>query len=140
MALSSTDNNTGSDPPAEICPCAVKLLSRPWKTQKAKRLFFCESTCQKWLHSWCAGVHKESYAPLLLSEEPFMCPLCRLSEHCQLKQCKLFPPTRGNSDIVGKHHDQEASGVNVSGVESGLETEPASSKAVTNDGASAKRS
>ena len=64
-----------------------------------------------------------------------MCPSCRLSEHCQLiktlvetveslkeevqqlKQCKLFPPTRGNPDVVGKDHDQEASGVNVSGVE-----------------------
>ena len=58
----------------------------------------------------------------------------------EVQQLKLFPPTRGNPNVVGKDHDQEASGVNVSGVESGLETEPASSKAVTNDGASAKRS
>ena len=85
-----------------------------------------------------------------------MCPSCRLSEHCQLiktlvetvdslkkevQQLKLFPPTRGNPDVVGKDHDQGASGVNsVSGVESGVETEPAPSKAVTNGGASAERS
>ena len=157
MALSSTDNNTGSDPPAEICPMCCETIVEAMEDTEGQEVLFCESTCQKWLHCWCARVHKESYTPLLLSEEPFMCPLCRLSEHCQLiktlvetveslkkevqlKQCKLFPPTRGNSDIVGKDHDQEASGVNVSGVESGLETEPASSKTVTNDGASAKRS
>ena len=58
----------------------------------------------------------------------------------EVQQLKLFPPTRGNPNVVGKDHDQEASGVNVSGVESGVETEPAPSKAVTNGGASAERS
>ena len=137
--------------------CCETIVEATEDTEGQEALF-CEGTCQKWLHRWCAGVHKESYAALTLSVEPFMCPSCRLSEHCQLiktlvetveslkgevqqlKQCKLFPPTHGNPDVAGKDHDQEASSVNVSGVESGLETEPAPSKAVTNNGASAERS
>ena len=49
-----------------------------------------------------------------------MCPSCRLSEHYllmktlvetveslkkEVQQLKLFPPTRGNPDVVGKDHD-----------------------------------
>ena len=35
----------------------------------------------KWLHRWCAGVHKENYRDLASSDKPFVCPTCSLSEH-----------------------------------------------------------
>ena len=43
-----------------------------------------EGVCQKWLRRWCASVHKDSYAILTLSEEPFVCPFVSLAEHHQL--------------------------------------------------------
>lgn len=49
-----------------------------------KEALFCEGTCCKWLHRWCAGVHKDNYAVLMRSSKSFFCPSCCLSEHRQL--------------------------------------------------------
>jgi len=54
------------------------------ETSEGEEALFCEGTCNKWLHRWCAGVHKDDYAVLATSSRPFFCPSCCLSEHRRL--------------------------------------------------------
>ena len=42
------------------------------------------STCQKWIHHWCTGVHKQDYQTLSNSSDSWTCPLCCLKEYGQL--------------------------------------------------------
>ena len=37
---------------------------------------FCEGSCQKWYHRWCAGVCLEDFKILSNSSEPFFCTAC----------------------------------------------------------------
>ena len=50
MALSSTDNNTGSDSPAEICPMCCETILEATEDTEGQEALFCEGTCQKLLH------------------------------------------------------------------------------------------
>ena len=136
--VSSTDN-TGSDPPVEICPMCCETIVEATEDTEGQEALCCEGTCQKWLHCWCAGVDKDSYEAFTLSEEPLVYPLCRLSEHCQpirtlVKTIEMLKKYNSSNNVsssrqpMGKYVWEEA----------GLETEPTSSKAVTNDGASAE--
>ena len=65
----------------EVCPICCDEIDDATETSEGQEALFCEGTCQKWLHRWCAGVHKDSYASLALSGKPFLCPSCCLTEH-----------------------------------------------------------
>ena len=68
----------------ETCPICCETIVDAAENVEGQEALFCEGACQKWLHRWCTGVHKDSYAVLTSSEEPFVCPLCSLAEHCRL--------------------------------------------------------
>ena len=56
-------------------PVCLKTIIEAPEDLEGKDVLFCEDPSQKLLYSRCAGMHKESYAALLLSEDPFLCPL-----------------------------------------------------------------
>jgi len=43
-------------------------------------LIFCEGACDSWIHRRCAGLPKIVFESIKLSEKPFFCPFCRISE------------------------------------------------------------
>ena len=45
MALSSTGNNTGSDPPAEICHMCCETIVEATEDTESQEALFCEDTC-----------------------------------------------------------------------------------------------
>ena len=108
----------------ETCPICCEVIVDATEDAEGQEALFCEGACQKWLHRWCADVHKDSYAILTSSEEPFVCPSCSLAEHCQLvkslaetveclkceiqelKRSRVSPLTRANAD-VHKEPNQE---------------------------------
>ena len=42
-------------------------------------LFFCDGTCQSWLHRGCAGLSHKAFEAQVSSKEEFFCPTCRLN-------------------------------------------------------------
>ena len=66
------------------CPICCDEIVDSTENSEGQEALFCEGTCQKWLHRWCAGVHKDSYASLTLNSKPFLCPSCCLTEHTKL--------------------------------------------------------
>ena len=68
----------------ETCPICCETIVDATEDAEGQEALFCEGPCQKRLHRWCASVHKDSYAVLTSSEEPFVCPSCSLAEHCRL--------------------------------------------------------
>ena len=66
------------------CPICCEEIVEATETSEGQEAVLCDGTCQKWLHRWCAGVHKEDYCALASSNKPFLCPACCLSEHRQL--------------------------------------------------------
>ena len=107
----------------QACPICCNIIVEASETFEGQEALLCESTCQKWLHRWCAGVHKENYRDLASSDKPFVCPSCSLAEHRrmittlletveylkeevkQLKEEKLATPrlySAKNSDAANK--------------------------------------
>ena len=68
----------------ETCPICCETIVDTTEDAEGQEALFYEGPCQKWLHRWCASVHKDSYAVLTSSEKPFVCPSCSLAEHCRL--------------------------------------------------------
>ena len=69
----------------------------------------CEGKCERWLHRWCAGVHKDNYAALASSVEPFFCPSCRLHEHQQLISSLVATADELKEEIRVLKHEQVTS-------------------------------
>jgi len=65
-------------------PYVGRKFSEATEKSDGQEALLCEGTCQKRLHRWCAGVHKENYEALASSDKPFFCPSCCLAEHRQL--------------------------------------------------------
>ena len=61
-----------------MCPICCEVIIEASEGQEA---LFCDGTCQKWLHRWCAGVHKDAYPVLQSSGSPYHCP----SHHEQIR-------------------------------------------------------
>jgi len=68
----------------EVCPICCDRIAEATETSEGEEALQCDGACQKWIHRWCAGVHKDHYAVLASSDKPFLCPSCCLSEHRQL--------------------------------------------------------
>ena len=68
----------------ETCPIFVERIEEATDRNEGQEALFCEGKCQKWLHRWCAGVHKDSYAALSSSHAPLLYPSCCFAEHRQL--------------------------------------------------------
>ena len=45
----------------ETCPICCQEIVEATEKSAVPEALLCEGTCQKWLHRWCAGVHKENY-------------------------------------------------------------------------------
>ena len=107
----------------QACPICCNIIVEASETFEGQEALLCEGNCQKWLHRWCAGVHKENYRDLASSDKPFVCPSCSLAEHRrmittlletveylkeevkQLKEEKLATPrlsSAKNSDAANK--------------------------------------
>ena len=74
----------GMDKTAHVCPICCEAIKDATSRRPGQEAVLCEGSCQKWLHRWCAGVHKDDYGNLASSDSPFMCPSCSLAEHRQL--------------------------------------------------------
>lgn len=112
----------------ETCPICCETIVDATEDAEGQEALLCEGACRKWLHRWCAGVHKDGYAALTSSEEPFVCPSCSLAEHRQLikslaetveslkfeiqqlKRSKLSPPAHVKLDVPASREepDQES--------------------------------
>lgn len=44
---------------------------------------FCEGSCNRWMHRYCAGVSLSHYEALQDSPLPFLCSLCAQSKHSE---------------------------------------------------------
>ena len=77
-------STVGTAEPAAVCPMCTNVIVDATETSEGEEALFCEGTCQKWLHRWCAGVHKDNFAIIAASSKPFVCPSCCLAEHRQL--------------------------------------------------------
>ena len=75
----------GHEHSMETCPIFCQEIVEATEKSDGQEALLCEGTCQKWLHRWCAGVHKENYEALAASDKPFFCPSCCLAEHRQLR-------------------------------------------------------
>ena len=67
-----------------VCPICCHRIVDATASTEGEEAILCEGTCHKWLHRWCAGVHKDDYTILAASSKPFLCPSCCLTEHRQL--------------------------------------------------------
>ena len=77
----SSSSTSSSTRGLESCPICCEVIVEANETLEGQEALLCEGTCQKWLHRWCAGVHKENFRDLASSDKPFICPLCSLAEH-----------------------------------------------------------
>ena len=67
----AVQNNTDR-PRGETCPVCSDVIEDATEDLVGQEALFCEGTCKKWLHRWCAGVRKEGYASFSSSAEPFL--------------------------------------------------------------------
>ncbi len=66
---------------SEMCPMSLEAIVDTSDQVEGHDAIFCEGdSCQAWYHRWCAGVSKERYALLSVSDAPFFCPCC-VMEH-----------------------------------------------------------
>ena len=77
-------SKTQSHGSPNVCPICCKAILDATKTREGQEALECEETCQKWIHHWCAGVHRRDYSTLSNSSYSWTCPLCRLKEYGQL--------------------------------------------------------
>jgi len=66
----------------ESFSCTICLEDIPTLTDDCSGvdLIFCEGACDSWINRRCAGLPKIVFESIKLSEKPFFCPSCRLSE------------------------------------------------------------
>ena len=77
-------SKTQSHGSPNVCPICCKAILDATKTREGQEALECEGTCQKRIHCWCAGVHKQDYPTLSDSSDSWTCPSCRLKEYGQL--------------------------------------------------------
>ena len=77
-------SKTQSHGSPNVCPICCKAILDATKTREGQEALECEGTCQKWIHRWCAGVHKQDYPTLSNSSDSWTCPSCHLKEYGQL--------------------------------------------------------
>ena len=65
----------------EVCPICCEVIIEASESSEGQEALFCDGTCQKWLHRWCAGVHKDAYPVLQSSGSPYHCPSCLAALH-----------------------------------------------------------
>ena len=77
-------SKTHSHGSPNVCPICCKAIIDATKTREGQEALKCKGTCQKWIHRWCTGVHKQDYPTLSNSSDSWTCPLCCLKEYGQL--------------------------------------------------------
>ena len=97
-AVSGVDTATVSQavsaegrPQSVTCPVCLDAIVDTTVDTEGQEALLCEGSCKRWLHRWCAGVHKEDYASLSSSAEAFVCRSCSLT--LLLKQMKSLSQT-----------------------------------------------
>ena len=51
--------------------------------------------CQKWIHRWCIGVHKQDYPILSNSSDSWTCPSCGLKDMVNLPLVNTVETLKG---------------------------------------------
>lgn len=59
------------------------LLWSVLKFLRVKTPFFCEGTCQKWLHRTCAGLTDPAFDLVRESDDDFLCFQCSVAAHAK---------------------------------------------------------
>ena len=78
-------SKTQSHGSPNVCPICCKAILDANKTREGQEALECEGTCQKQIHRWCTGVHKQDYPTLSNSCDCWTCISCpRLKEYDQL--------------------------------------------------------
>ena len=67
-----------------MCSVCCKAILDATNTREGQQALECEGSCRKWIHRWCAGVHKQDYLTLSNSSDLWICPSCSLKEYGQL--------------------------------------------------------
>lgn len=60
LVLVDTDEELSSED-VETCLICCEVILEANKMLKGQEALLCEGTCQKGLHRWCVGVHKENF-------------------------------------------------------------------------------
>ena len=58
------------------CTMCCMTIQESSDSRNGQDALFCEGSCQKWYHRWCAGVCLEDFKILSNSSEPFFCTAC----------------------------------------------------------------
>ena len=69
---------TNSSASEEQCGLCCKAI-----VEDCDEALFCEGSCNKWMHRYCAGVSLSHYEALQDSPLPFLCSLCVQTKHSE---------------------------------------------------------
>ena len=65
----------------EVCPICLEPIVDASDQVEGHDAIFCEGDgCRAWYHRWCAGITKQRYALLSVSDAPFYCPCCVMEQ------------------------------------------------------------
>ena len=65
----------------KVCPICLEPIVEASDQVEGHDAIFCEGDgCQAWYHRWCAGITKQRYALLSVSDAPFYCPCCVMEQ------------------------------------------------------------
>ena len=65
----------------EVCPICLETIIDTSDQVEDHNAIFCEGDgCRAWYHQWCAGINKQRYALLSVSDAPFYCPCCTMEQ------------------------------------------------------------
>jgi hypothetical protein len=74
----SSMNGSASKPEQPECGLCCDAI-----VEDRDEALFCEGSCNKWMHRYCAGVSVSHYEALQDSPLPFLCSLCAQSKYSE---------------------------------------------------------